>query len=345
MKPQFTIKSSADRKAEINIFGDIGLDWWTGEGNTVESITDRLAAINAIDADEVVVNINSLGGDLFQGIAIYDALKRFGDKLTVVLSGYCASAATVIAMAGKKRKMCKHDLILMHKCWGQCIGNENELEQELENQRKYNASMVQIYAETTGLSIQEIEDIMNENNGNGRWMDFDEALAKGFITGEAEAPAPNALYASASIVATRNLPALPEGYEADDEQRMIPFITSVVTKIFNNMSKSNEMAALDEQLQSANASLEAVNAQVSELNAKIEELTKANADIEADKAKAVEENAALQAKVAELQAIVDKIPTADTHVDGDDQPKEDAFASFVKESDFYAKAAEELQNR
>lgn len=337
MKPKFQIKALSDTKVEIDIFGEIGMDWWTGEGNTMQSITERLAAVNAIEASEVVVRINSLGGDLEQGVAIYDALKKFGDKLTVEFCGYCASAATVIAMAGKRRLMSKHGLILMHKCWGYATGNENELEASLEAQRAMNNSMVWIYSEATGMKAEDIEAIMNENNGNGRWMTYDEALEKGFVTGEATAQA-KALYASAADIASFNLPDLPSGYGAEEEARLTPIIKRILNKIIPNMSKPDNNESLQQQLAEANANVESANAKVAELQAQITDITKAKEETET-------KNQELSAKVAELQALVDAHAAAKTDSpNGKDEPKEDSFAEYMQNSAFYQQAKEQLEN-
>jgi ATP-dependent protease ClpP protease subunit len=81
----------------ISILDVIGEDWWTGGGFTAKRAS---AALRSIGASDVVVNINSPGGDMFEGIAIYNLLAAHPAKVTVNVLGIAASAASIIAMAG-----------------------------------------------------------------------------------------------------------------------------------------------------------------------------------------------------------------------------------------------------
>jgi ATP-dependent protease ClpP protease subunit len=90
-------------------------------------------AIKTLGASIVTVNIHSLGGDANHALAIYDALKEHSAKIITKISGMCASAATVIFMAGNERKMSENALMLVHKCWRLVIANENESGADSDN--------------------------------------------------------------------------------------------------------------------------------------------------------------------------------------------------------------------
>ena len=94
-KPE--VHAAADDDNSISIYDVIGEDFWTGEGVTVKRID---AALRKIGNRDVVVNINSPGGDVFEGIAIYNRLREHPAKVQVKVMGLAASAASIIAMAG-----------------------------------------------------------------------------------------------------------------------------------------------------------------------------------------------------------------------------------------------------
>ena len=175
----FNIKES-DTEAVIEVYGTIGESWWD-EGVTFQGVSDQLKDI-AKGTKKVLVKINSYGGDVNDALAIFELLRSMGDRVTTECVGFCASAATIIAMAGKVRRMSSYGLFLVHKCWGGIVGNENELEAELEAQRKVNEAILKVYQDVTGTDKAKLEELMNRNNGNGEWLNVDEAMEYGFIT-------------------------------------------------------------------------------------------------------------------------------------------------------------------
>ncbi|MBN0106041.1 Clp protease ClpP, partial [Pseudomonas aeruginosa] len=90
----------------------IGYDWWTGEGVTAKRIAGALRAIGG-DVD-VTVNINSPGGDVFEGLAIYNLLREHKGKVTVRVLGLAASAASFIAMAADEVKIARAGFLMIH---------------------------------------------------------------------------------------------------------------------------------------------------------------------------------------------------------------------------------------
>lgn len=168
----------------INIDGDIGgWDWDTWEPvNTGKQLREAIDAI--VDADEIEVLISSLGGDVDAAMQIYDALveKKKKCRITTIVTGLCASAATVIACAGSVRKISPNSLYLIHKCWGRIVGNENEIEEYLDFQRKINDRMKGIYSKVFKGKPEELDALMEAANGNGKWITAGEALEYGFAT-------------------------------------------------------------------------------------------------------------------------------------------------------------------
>ncbi len=349
--PTFNIRCSAatPSHAEIDIFGIIGDSWWDDEKNTIQSITDRLKDVKAIEADTVTVNLNSLGGDVNHALAIYEALAALGDKLTIKISGYCASAATVIAMAAKNRLMSKYGLFLVHKCWSFTSGNENELEAELEAQRTVNATLKQLYIDRAGIDEAKLDELMEANDGKGRWLSYAETLELGFVTGTyTEAGKKKAMLASAAELELLGLPSL-------DGRKPKNLFKDFINQLFNSqktqtMRKQNItalvcLAALfadglnfDEEghailsqseLESIEAKLAAMQQDAEAKQKRIDELTQQNQE--------------LTAKRDELQQLLDSHTTANTHVDGEDpKPAEGSYAEFQNNNPYYQEIKKEL---
>lgn len=112
------IKAAATDDNSISVFDVIGQDYW-GEGVTAKRIAGALRAMNGAD---VTVNINSPGGDMFEGLAIYNLLREYEGRVTVKVLGIAASAASVIAMAGDDIQIGRGAFLMIHNCWVVAMG-------------------------------------------------------------------------------------------------------------------------------------------------------------------------------------------------------------------------------
>lgn len=174
-------------KALIRINGEIGgFDWEEWKyNNTGEGIRKELDAIKALNVSEIDVLITSYGGYVDEALQIHDALKSHPAKVTTIVQGFCASAATIVALAGDVRKISPNALFLIHKCKTSVYGaNENRLEEELEAQKVVNETILNMYRSV--LKPPKTEDdliaLFNANNGNGKWITAEEAIDFGFST-------------------------------------------------------------------------------------------------------------------------------------------------------------------
>ena len=171
----FEIKNIADApSAEINIFGDIGEGWFS-EGVTVDAVCEQL---NGLRDKEITCNVNSLGGDLFHALAIYDVLRMHPKPVTTKIIGATASAGTVIAMAGKTRQMSKNAAFLIHQAQGFAGGNSDELLKESRELAKFDGILASLYAEVTGKPSTEMYNLMKQEI----WQTAETAKEYGFIT-------------------------------------------------------------------------------------------------------------------------------------------------------------------
>ena len=186
MKSEIQIVDSAET-CQIDIEGTIGVpEAWQFEVPeervaTYEKFREALQRIAAIEAPEVIVNIRSTGGDVNDALLIHDALRGLDARITTRCYGYTASAATIIAQAATEgcRELSANALYLIHNANCATEGNAAELESRIELLRQTDARIAAIYAARSGRPVEEFEALMAENNGNGRWLSPDEAIAAG----------------------------------------------------------------------------------------------------------------------------------------------------------------------
>lgn len=142
----------------ISMFDVIGEDWWTGAGVTAKRVS---AALRSIGNKDVVVNLNSPGGDAFEGIAIYNLLRAHPAKVTVNVLGLAASAASIIAMAGDQINMGLGSLMMVHNAWGVTVGNRHDLRDAASRLEEIDAALADIYEARTGVKRAEIVKLMD----------------------------------------------------------------------------------------------------------------------------------------------------------------------------------------
>lgn len=118
------IKAATTDDNSISVFDVIGQDYW-GEGVTAKRIAGALRAMNGAD---VTVNINSPGGDMFEGLAIYNLLREYEGRVTVKVLGIAASAVSVIAMAGDDIQIGRGAFLMIHNCWVYAMGSAVRLQ-------------------------------------------------------------------------------------------------------------------------------------------------------------------------------------------------------------------------
>jgi len=159
----------------ITMYGIIGEDWY-GEGVTLKRVD---AALRAIGDKPVTVYINSPGGDMFEGIAIYNRLLEHSQEITVKVLGLAASAASVIAMAGTKREVAKTAFLMIHNCWTYFAGNRHAIRELADTMEEFDRAMISLYSDTSGQDEKSVEKMLDAET----YMNGANAVEKGFATG------------------------------------------------------------------------------------------------------------------------------------------------------------------
>ncbi len=171
----------------IDIEGAIGIaEEWQFENAgervaTYEKFRECVARIEALEAERVVVNIRSTGGDVNDAMLIYEALISLGIPITTRCYGYVASAATVIAQAASEgeRLISPNALYLVHNSTCVAEGNVADLESKVELLRKTDERLSELYARRSGRTAEEFKTLMDQEGGNGHWLSADEAIEAG----------------------------------------------------------------------------------------------------------------------------------------------------------------------
>ena len=190
--PHVAVAAASDTDTTISMFDVIGEDGWSGGGVTANRIS---AALRSIGDHAITVRINSPGGDMFEGIAIYNLLRAHPAKVTVEILGWAASAASIIAMAGDEIRMGLGSFMMVHNAWGVVIGNRHDMREAAILFEQFDAAIADIYEVRTGMKRADIEQLMDAET----FMAAAQAVEYGFADGVDDAEIHAETNASAQV--------------------------------------------------------------------------------------------------------------------------------------------------
>ncbi|RNF32945.1 head maturation protease, ClpP-related [Paracoccus methylarcula] len=194
-----------DRANVISILDVIGEDWWTGGGVTSKRIA---GALRAIKGDEIIVDINSPGGDFFEGVAIYNLLRQDSRKVTVRILGLAASAASVIAMAGDEVQIGKAGFMMVHNAWVVAVGNRHDLADAARTMEPFDEAMADVYADKAGVERAKAASWMDDETWFNGSQAVEAGLADSFLSAdvtEDESKGTSALRRIDTLLAKQNV--------------------------------------------------------------------------------------------------------------------------------------------
>ncbi len=161
---------------EIYIYGEIDDFKWWGDEVTPTDIKEELEKLK--DVDSINVYVNSPGGGVFAGVAIYNELKRVNKPITSYIDGIAASIASLIVLAADKVVMPSNAIFMIHNPWSCVCGNASEMRDVADKLDKItDSTLVNTYQAKTGLSKEKIKELLDEET----WMSGEEALELGFV--------------------------------------------------------------------------------------------------------------------------------------------------------------------
>ena len=164
--------------ADLYIFGDISAYGQWGDDDPDRSAYNIVNELKEIQASNVNVHINSYGGDVSEGLAIYNTLKSLNKNVTTICDGFACSAASVVFCAGDKRVMSDSSLLMIHNAWTYAQGNSEVLRKTAEDLDIITQASVNAYKLTANISEEEIKNLMD----NESWITAESAVEMGFAT-------------------------------------------------------------------------------------------------------------------------------------------------------------------
>ena len=176
MKRKYFALEKANQTATINIYGDITSFPWSEGDTSAVNLSRQLEELG--DVSQIDVYINSYGGEVAEGLAIYNALRRHKAKVTTYCDGFACSIASVIFMAGDERVMNEASLLMIHNAWTWAAGNASELRKQADDLEVITQASVEAYKAHSSLSEEEIKALMD----NETWILPADALSYGFAT-------------------------------------------------------------------------------------------------------------------------------------------------------------------
>lgn len=163
----YTILNATSDEAVIRIYDEI----WQFGVNALDLVND----LDGITAPNIRVEINSPGGDVFDGIAIYNALRTHPAHVTTRVDGLAASIASVIAQAGDHRVMVASSQMMIHNAWGMTIGNQHDHEEMIAVLEVQDGTLADIYASKSGRTPDHFRELMNQES----WLTAERAVEEG----------------------------------------------------------------------------------------------------------------------------------------------------------------------
>lgn len=192
------VKAASETDPSISIYEVIGEDPWTGGGVTVKRID---AALRSIGNKDVTVNINSPGGDVFEGIAIYNRLREHQGKINVKVLGLAASAASIIAMAGDTVQIGASSFLMIHNAWVLAVGNRHDMREIADFLEPFDRALADVYVARSGQELTAIQAAMDAET----WFNGSQAVELGYA---------DALLPADAAVTDEEVPAEEDGVKA-----------------------------------------------------------------------------------------------------------------------------------
>ena len=326
--------------ADIYIFDEIGTYGVTAQ----EFIND----IKDLKGTPINLRINSLGGDVFDGMAMYNVIKRREAKTTVYIEGIAASIATIIALGADEVVMAENSLFMIHNAWGGTMGEAKDMRKVAETLDKISGELTDIYRKKTGLSYEALQEMMDEET----WLNAEEAYELGFV---------DVISDSIKVAAKYDVSKFKNITEEEIQNKLNINIknrkmTNELKEWFNNKVeeivtavkgdvKVSEDVVEETTINVTLADNEDIMNKMSDFETNNIELTNKISSLEEELANAKGTNLTLTEEVEALNAKINKADAKGTEIETDRDPavvenkKEDANAGF------YAAIAERVRNK
>ena len=264
----YSIKNIAkSQMTEVMIYDEIG-----NFGVDAKSFINEIKQIP--NDTSVLLRINSPGGSVIDGLAIYDAISRMPQKVTARIEGIAASMASVIALAADEVIMSENSLYMIHNVWGGEVGDSDDLRKAADLMDKMGERLINIYVSKTGQSEEQIRSWMDEET----WFNSSEAQEAGFINLVEEPIKMAAMfdikkydYKNTSLV-EKLFNNQKKGKMEKEFENLKTFISDMFNKtsetkevkILDNQEVSNKMIAIEESIEESSKAIVELNGSIVE---------------------------------------------------------------------------------
>lgn len=178
MKKYFQLTTSEDgTTADLDIYGDISSCWWDDDAMSAPKLSKQLDELG--DVSQINVHINSYGGEVAEGLAIYSALRRHKAYVRTTCDGFACSIASVIFMAGDERLMSDASLLMIHNAWTSAWGvNAADLRKLADDMDTITSASKSAYMARVSITEDELTELMDAET----WISPSDAVDMGFAT-------------------------------------------------------------------------------------------------------------------------------------------------------------------
>jgi len=329
-KNWYNIKAEASSKsADVYIFDEIGTF-----GLTAQSFIEE---IKSYKDTPMSLHINCVGGDVFEGMAIYNVLKKRTARTTVYIEGLAASMGSVIALAGDEVVMAENSLFMIHNAWGGAMGEATEIRKTAALLDKISGEIADIYTKKTNLPYNRVKEMMDEET----WLSADEAFNLGFIDSISDAIKVAAKYDVSKFKnitdkeIQNKLSVNLKSKKMTEELKN--WFNAKVEEIITKVKASNESETEDvKEVEVMMADEKEVSEKLTGFEAKVTELDSFVAEL-------VGEKETLTQEVERLNALLSKADAKGTELSTDGDPVVIENKVENKESKFFSALAEKLK--
>jgi len=329
-KNWYNIKAEASSKsADVYIFDEIGTF-----GLTAQSFIEE---IKSYKDTPMSLHINCVGGDVFEGMAIYNVLKKRTARTTVYIEGLAASMGSVIALAGDEVVMAENSLFMIHNAWGGAMGEATEIRKTAALLDKISGEIADIYTKKTNLPYNRVKEMMDEET----WLSADEAFNLGFIDSISDAIKVAAKYDVSKFKnitdkeIQNKLSVNLKSKKMTEELKN--WFNAKVEEIITKVKASNESETEDvKEVEVMMADEKEVSEKLTGFEAKVTELDSFVAEL-------VGEKETLTQEVERLNALLSKADAKGTELSTDGDPVVIKNKVEDKESKFFSALAEKLK--
>ena len=325
----YNIQNKANKVAEVYIFDEIG-----SHGVTAQKFIEE---IKGLGDRPINIRINSLGGDVFNGMAIHNVLKKRTYNTTVYIEGIAASIATIIALGADEVIMAENSLFMIHNAWGGVMGDAKEMRKSAATLEKISNELTEIYVKKTGLSYEAISEMMD----NETWLSADEAYELGFVDSISDAMKIATKYDVSKFKNITNEEIQNKFNNNIKNKKMTnelkewfnSKVEEIVAAVKSDVKVSEEVAN-DTEITVNLGDNDEIKNKISDFEAKNIELSEKITSLENELVSAKGSNETLTNEVEALNAKINKADAKGTEIETDGDPvvvenkKEDANAGF-----------------